>query len=74
MLVVFARSTSEKTAPNPEVKAGVVLPGTKKFISTILLPSAVKRRCALKVVNNPVYAALRLPNSIGVPEAAVALT
>jgi len=38
------------TAPNPGVKAGVVLPEIKKLTLTILLPSAVKSRCGLKGV------------------------
>jgi hypothetical protein len=39
-VVVFARSTSVKTAPNALVVAAVVEPGTKKPTSTILLPIA----------------------------------
>ena len=49
--VAFARSTSVNTAPKPRDSAGVVLPGTKKFTSTTLLPSAVNSRGALKTPN-----------------------
>ena len=42
--VVFAKSTSVKTDPNPLTVAGFVLPGTKKLTSTILLPTALKSR------------------------------
>ena len=74
ILVVFARSTSVNTAPKPVVNAGVVLPGMKKLTSTMLLPSAVNNRCGLKVAKRLGYVGLILPNSTGVPEAAVALT
>ena len=48
-VVASAMSTSVKTAPNPLVNACVVVPGMKKLTSTMLLPSAVKRRCAENV-------------------------
>src|SRR5215211_1289019 len=47
--VVFAKSTSLNTAPKPWVKAGVSVPGIKKFTSKVLLPREVKSRCGLKV-------------------------
>src|SRR5258706_15765201 len=56
------------------MKAGVFVPGTKKFTSVIVLPSAVKSRGELNVVKRPGYVALMLPNSTAVPEAALALT
>jgi hypothetical protein len=51
MLVVLARSTSVKTAPKALTVAGVVVPGTKKKISTILLLTAVNSLCAENVEN-----------------------
>jgi hypothetical protein len=51
MLVVFALSTSVKTAPKPDVKEAVVLPGTKKFTSVIVLPIAVNKRGSLNAWN-----------------------
>ena len=63
-----------KTAPNPRTTAAVVVPGTKKFTSTTFDPSAVKRRWGLNGANVLGYDASMLPNSIGVPLAAVALT
>src|SRR5688572_9646989 len=45
-----ATSTSVNTAPKPLVVAGVVDPATKKLTSVMLLPSAVKSRCAENVV------------------------
>src|SRR5206468_4406760 len=63
--VVQAKSTSVKTAPKPFVVAGVLLPGTKKLTSRMLLPNAVKRRCELKVWNIEEYVGLMLSNSIG---------
>ena len=47
--VVERLSTSVKTAPKPEVVAGVVEPGTKKLTSTMVLPSAVNSRCGENV-------------------------
>src|SRR5207247_7432439 len=63
--VVPAKSTSVKTAPKPFVVAGVLLPGTKKLTSRMLLPNAVKRRCELKVWNIEEYVGLMLSKSIG---------
>src|SRR5207237_3438749 len=61
--VAFAKSTSVNTAPKPRDSAAVVLPGTKKFTSTILLPSAGKSRGTLKTPTVTVEAVLILPNS-----------
>src|SRR3712207_3622506 len=58
MEVAFGRSTSAKTEPKPLTVAGAVLPGTKKFTSTILLPIAVKSRCALNVWKMDEYVGL----------------
>src|SRR4051794_18232204 len=74
MLVTSGRSTSVKTAPNPVVRAGVVLPGTKKRTSTMLLPNPVNSRGALKVVNRLGYVALISLNSGGAPTAGLPLT
>ncbi len=52
--VVFERSTSLKTEPNPRESAGVVLPGRKKLTSITLLAIAVNSRCALNVSKVPV--------------------
>jgi hypothetical protein len=71
---MLARSTSVNTAPKPVVKPGVFVQGTKKFTLVIVLPIAVKSRGELNVVKRPGYVALMLPNSIGLPEAALALT
>src|SRR4029453_5282679 len=60
--VVFAKSTSLNTAPKPWVKAGLSDPGIKKFISKVLLPREVKRRCGLNVSNVAEYVGLILSN------------
>src|SRR5437773_11280373 len=62
MDVMLRRSTSVKTAPKPLTVAGVLLPGTKKLTSRMLLPNAVNRRCGLKVWNIEEYVALILSN------------
>ena len=49
--VTRGRSTSVNTAPNPLTVAAVAEPGTKKLTSVTVLPKAVNRRCALKVLN-----------------------
>src|SRR5262245_66584830 len=49
--VVFARSTSVNTEPNPLTVAGMFVPGTKNDTSTISLPTAVNNRCGLKTAN-----------------------
>src|SRR6266545_2898318 len=63
--VAEATSTSVKTAPKPDVVAGVVEPGTKKLTSTTLLPRAVKSRCGEKVVNVVEYVGLMLSKRTG---------
>src|SRR6266496_3517728 len=65
MDVRLARSTSVKTAPKPLTVAGVLLPGTNRLTSRMLLPNAVKRRCGLNVWNIEEYVGLILSNSIG---------
>ena len=55
-------STSESTAPNPSVAAGVppLVPGTKKLTSVSVLPAGENRRGALNVVKFPYVAVLNV--------------
>src|SRR5438552_19190405 len=64
-MLLPARSTSVKMAPKADVNAGVVVPGRKKLTSVMVLPSAVNKRCGLKVAKVLEYVALMLSNSIG---------
>jgi len=71
----LTRENVMKQAANlRDFEIGVVLPGTKKFTSSELLPSAVNSRGEEKVWNRLGYVALIWPNSIGVPLATLALT
>jgi hypothetical protein len=53
--VVLARSTSEKIAPKPRVRAAPPPPGSEKVTSTMLLPIAEKRRTGENASNTPAY-------------------
>src|SRR4051794_17482361 len=68
-VVAPATSASVKMTPKALVVAGVVVPGTKKFTSVILLLTAVNNRGSLKV-----WKSFGNPNRMGLPEAALELT